>query len=790
MRANLPGRLSRRAGVSVLFTALVVAGTRPGRGSHDSGTAGRATWPRDARQEAGRPRRNLRLLASGWLAAVEEDNEQVGSSRLDRPLSWLALATAVVAFGFFAGAMVLRALIAGHGHDPADQVWSQAIVGAAVAVPGVLIANRRPRHPVGWLLVLAAVWLTVLAFGYEYARYTFGVNPGALPGGDWWLWASRREAAMADYALPFFLLLFPTGHLPSPRWRPVAWLVFAAVTAVNLAEAFLAGDIVPPASQGNRQFYGIANPAGLFGDAQRDWQWISTLLGGLSVLAIGLALAGGIVRFHRSQGEERQQLKWVAYALAVLAVVIISGSFTRWYTWQAVLHAVAGVGFAAAVTIAVLKYRLYEIDVIINRTLVYLLLSGAIAGGYIAVVTGVGAVVPHYGLAVELLAAGLAAVVFSPLRARLQALVNRVMYGERDDPYAALSKLANRLDATLSADAVLPTIAASVVSALRSPYAAIEVPSGDAPPRVAAASGALPLNAVPLRVPLTSSGAHVGDLVVAPRRPAETFNDADRRLLAGLAHHAGAAVHAADLTTQLQRSRERLVTAREEERRRMRRDLHDGLGPVLAGIAMQLDAARRLMRRNPDAAGELLQHLREQTQAAITDIRRLVYELRPPALDDLGLIGALTHHAASCSITGGLQVSIDSKPRLPALPAAVEVAAYRIATEAVTNVTRHAGTCTATVKLTAGEGMLRVEVTDDGRGISPMHRVGVGLTSMRERAEELGGSCTLRPRPGGGSVVSAQLPLADPPQTPHAEVLPLAATDGAALPVTTADTAS
>src|SRR5215471_14629253 len=756
-----------------------------------AGRQARQPGPMTAHQVTGHPRRHLRLLLSGWLQAAEEDNEQVGSSRLDRPLSWLAVATAVVAFGFFAGTLVLRALIAGRGRDPADQVWSQALVGAAVAVPGALIAARRPRHPVGWLLLLAGVWLTVPAFGYEYARYTFEVRPGALPGGDWWLWASRREGAMADYALPFFLLLFPTGYLLSRRWRPLAWLIFAAATAVNVVYAFLAGDIVPPASHGNPAFYGIRNPVGLFSDAQKDWPWLSPPLTALSVIVIVLGLAGGIARFHRSRGEERQQIKWVAYALAIITIVVINGAFTHWYTFQAVLHAVAGVGFAAAITIAVLKYRLYDIDIIINRTLVYVALSAIIAGGYVAIVTGVGAIVPHHDLAVELLAAGLAAVAFAPLRARLQALVNRVMYGERDDPYAALSRLAGRLDATLTPDEVLPAIVDSVTSALRSPYAAIEVTDGNGPARTAAARGTLPDGAVPLRVPLTASGAHVGDLVVAPRRPTETFNDADRRLLAGLAHHAGAAVHAADLTTQLQQSRERLVTAREEERRRIRRDLHDGLGPVLAGIAMQLDAVRRLMRFDPDTASQLLQHLREQTQAAITDIRRLVYELRPPALDDLGLTGALAQHAASCSTPGGLQVSIDAGPGLPALPAAVEVAAYRIATEAVTNVTRHAGARTATVTLTASENMLQVEVTDDGCGVSPANRAGVGLTSMRERAEELGGSCALRPRPGGGSIVSARLPLAGIlPSAPEAEALTRADTDSAALPVTTAEPTS
>jgi len=743
-----------------------------------------------AHQVTGRPRRHLLLRVASWLPAAEEDNEHVGSSGLDRPLSWLAVATGVATFGFFAGTLVLRALIAGRGHDPADQVWSQALVGAAVAVPGTLIAARRPRHPIGWLLLLGGVWLAVPAFGAEYARYTFVAQPGALPGGDWWLWASR-QAARADYALPFLLLLFPTGYLLSRRWRPAAWLIFAAVTAVNVVYAFLGGDIVPAAPGGGHPLYsGIRNPVGLFGDAQRDLPRIGPLLGALSVLAIGLGLAGAIVRFHRSRGEERQQLKWVACALVAVAVVVVNGAFTHWYTGQAV-HAVAGVGFAAAVTIAVYKYRLYDIDIIINRTLVYLLLSGIIAGGYIAIVTGVGALVPRHGLTVEVLAAGLAAVVFSPLRARLQTLVNRMMYGERDNPYAALSRLATRLEATLSPDQVLTAIAGNVASALRSPYAAIEVADGDGTPRVAAARGTLPAGAAPLRVPLTSSGAHVGDLVVAPRRPSEAFNEADRRLLDGLAHHAGAAVYAADLTTQLQRSLERLVTAREEERRRIRRDLHDGLGPVLAGIAMQLDAARRLMRSDPDAGDRLLRRLREQTQAAIADIRRLVYDLRPPALDDLGLTGALAQHAASCSTPGGLQVSIDADPGLPALPAATEVAAYRIAAEAVTNVTRHAGARTATVTLTTGDGMLRVEVTDDGRGAGPGPRAGVGLTSMRERAEELGGSCTVAPRPGGGTIVSARLPLAGPELAPHpAQALPLAAVDSAESPVTTVDTAS
>jgi hypothetical protein len=312
-------------------------------------------------------RRRRRLLpVPGWIWAPEEDNEHVGSSGLDRPLTWLAAATGVAAFGFFAGTLVLHALIAG----PADPVWSQALAGAAVAVPGVLIAARRPRHPIGWLLLLGGVWLAVPAFGFEYARYTFVAHPGALPGGDWWLRVSHRVGAMADYALPFLLLLlFPTGYLLSRRWRPVAWVIFAAVTDVNVVYAFLAGDIALSAPGGGRSpLSGIRNPVGLFGDAQRDLPRIAPLLGGLSLPAIGLGLAGRTARFPCSRGEERQQLKWVAYALVAVAVVVDNGAFGPfWFGEQAVLHAVAG-GLAAAVTIAVCKYRLYDIDIIINRT--------------------------------------------------------------------------------------------------------------------------------------------------------------------------------------------------------------------------------------------------------------------------------------------------------------------------------------------------------------------------------------------------------------------------------------
>ncbi len=213
------------------------------------------------------------------------------------------------------------------------------------------------------------------------------------------------------------------------------------------------------------------------------------------------------------------------------------------------------------------------------------------------------------------------------------------------------------------------------------------------------------------------------------------------------------------LTTDLQRSRERLVTTREEERRRLRRDLHDGLGPTLSSLPLKLDVAGDLMEQDPVAARELLRGLKEQSQSAVADIRRLVYELRPPALDELGLVGAIREIAAQYT-RNGLRVSVDAPEELSLLPAAVEVAAYRITQEALTNVARHAAAseCVVRVALDEAAGALHLEIRDDGSGIPPGHARGVGLSSMRERAEELGGNCVVESAVMGGTLVHATLP--------------------------------
>jgi signal transduction histidine kinase len=305
---------------------------------------------------------------------------------------------------------------------------------------------------------------------------------------------------------------------------------------------------------------------------------------------------------------------------------------------------------------------------------------------------------------------------------------------------------------------MLADVAEAVARSLALPYVAIEVRSPDGTTRTVAWGRR---HGEPVGLALTHRGEAIGRLLVMPRKVGGRLSERDRRLLEDLAHPVALTVSAIELSAGLQRAREQLVTAREEERRRLRRDLHDGLGPTLAGIVMQLDAASNLLRRDPDAVEPVLEGLRTAAQDAVGDIRRLVYELRPPALDELGLIGAIrewTDRLFQSTDEQGLRLSFDAPPELPRLPAAVEVAALRIVQEALANVAHHSRARSCRIGLSAGHE-LTIDIDDDGRGLLGSDRPGVGLSSMRERASELGGSCTVTSPHGGGTRVHAILPL-------------------------------
>jgi len=361
-------------------------------------------------------------------------------------------------------------------------------------------------------------------------------------------------------------------------------------------------------------------------------------------------------------------------------------------------------------------------------------------------------------LILPLLATGLAAVLFYPLRLRLQQGINRMMYGDRDDPAAVLNKLSTQLEQTGSPESALDRIVETIAQTLKLPYTAIELDDSQTP----VASFGIPTH-LPRTFPLIYQGEPVGQMTVSGRAPDGELTPKDIQLLENIAHQAGVVAHNVRLTADLRLSRQNLVTAREEERRRIRRDLHDGLGPQLASQTLTLDAIEKLLDRDPERAKTLIKDLKSQSKDAITDIRRLIYDLRPPALDDLGLVAALRQEwerkIAGDMIPGEVRISLAVPTPLPPLPAAVELAAYRIVQEAVNNVVKHAQAKHCTVRLEMQYQRLCVEIADDGHGLPDGVRSGVGLQSMRERAEELGGKIEIKALVEGGTHVRAWLPV-------------------------------
>jgi signal transduction histidine kinase len=652
---------------------------------------------------------------------------------------------------------------------------------------GALIASRLPTNPIGWIFCGLGLVLAAQGFTIAYADYAL-VENFALPGGQYVAWFATWVRDVIYMLTVFMMLLFPNGRMLSRRWRIVAW------TAIFGAVLDALGDAFNPKELFTHPY--VFNPFGIRGTIGGSFTTYelfaaASLLGLMLLVASNLtALFSLFLRLRRARGDERQQIKWLLYALVpgvvlgcLSAVYVMIYTFTTnfqyllaekgvyilpllpsWVVFNAVVfnaidyvYLVTTLLLPVCTYIAILRYRLYDIDVVINRTLVYGALSACVVLIYVLAVGGLGALFQARGnLAVSLLATGLVAVLFQPLRSRLQRAVNRLMYGERDDPYSVISRLGRRLEATIAPESVLPTVVETIAQALKLPHVVILLKEGE-DFRTAAAYGA-PKGEHEV-LPLVYQREEIGRLVLSPRAPGEEFSSADRTLLEDLARQAEVAVHAVRLTTDLQHSRERLVATREEERRRLRRDLHDGLGAQLAGLNVQAGTLRRLIPHDPAAADELVVELRDELRSAISDIRRLVYDLRPPALDDLGLAEALRRLAERYGSNGEqLHVLVEAPEDLPNLPAAVEVAIYRIAHEALTNVARHAQARRCVVRLAVNDDVM-LEIVDDGVGIPQGRSAGVGLSSMRERASELGGTCVVESAPQGGTRVLVRLPL-------------------------------
>jgi signal transduction histidine kinase len=679
------------------------------------------------------------------------------AQRLAWSITFISIALVIIGL-----VLSILAQIANNGPSgPFPHQFFTPLLTVAYGIVGALVATHHPRNLIGWIFCATAFLtaLNMLSTGFHLYD-ELALPSDSLPGGSFlywfsvWIWIPNNLLP-----LTFLLLLFPDGHLLSTRWRAVAWAAGLGTAAITFSVAFHPGPLEDMGMPG-------PNPSGISGNAG-VMNTLATVAAPLLLAGVLGSIASVIIRFRRTVGLERAQLKWLALAGVIVVVGNLLGSIP-YAIWpddplsrelSIIVSDLTIAGIVVAAGIAMLRYRLWDIDIIISRALVYSSLTALIIGIYVVVVASLGALFPSgEDLPASLFASAMVAICFQPLRGRLQLGVNRLLYGDRDDPYAVLGRLAERLEVVIASQFVLPTIVETVAEALKLPYAAIALRDGEDFAIVAEyARSTSAVNGYAEILPLVYQSETIGQLMLAPRAPGESFSQNDRQLLETIARQAGIASYNVRLTQDLQRSRERLVTTREEERRRLRRDLHDGLGPALAAISFKLDASTNLVGHDPDGARALAAELKVQIQALLGDIRRIAYDLRPPALDELGLVGALREHVASYQ-AHELQITLRMPAMLPPLSAAVEVAAYHILLEAIHNVTRHARAHHCTVQLSFCDG-LYLEVLDDGQGLPELVRRGVGMVSMRERAEELGGTCLIENRRTRGTRVLVRLPM-------------------------------
>ncbi|MBG0827506.1 sensor histidine kinase [Planomonospora sp. ID67723] len=627
--------------------------------------------------------------------------------------------------------------------------WPTTLAGLAQLVPGVLLLHRLPRHPVAWVMTGFGMLWMLDALASSWAVHAVYVSPGA-PGASAAYWFYARFGASLMLALPVLILLFPDGRLPAARlWRglSLASLALTGLLTLLLVTApaavlvrFHAAALPPEIARLDLDPFVVALPYAFWEPALRI-----AYVGALVSLVVPFAVT--VHRYRAAGRERRAQIRWLMWA-ALVDMLVLLLPFRVPPQLPTLLFGLSIAVTSAAVLVAVTKYRLYDVDRLLSATVTYALLAGMVVLVDVAVFTAAGRVLGERDSALTAIA--IVAVLYAPLRTRLARVVRRLVRGTRDDPYAAVSTLAERLELAADPDRQLLAVAATLTEAFRLSYIRVEIeqPGGS---RSVVEHGSPRGPSVTL--PVAYRGEVVGRLLLCRT----DLTERDQRLLGDLVRQAAAAARASELSTDLQRIRARLVVAREEERRRLRRDLHDGLGPSLGAVALRIEAARNLAATAPDRADRILAQTAADVGGVLNDVRRLVHDLRPPALDELGLLRAIEQQADRFR-SPALDVVVGGEGALERLPAAVEVAAYRIVSEALANVARHSGAARCEITLAARDGSLDVTVRDDGSGIRPDVTAGVGMLSLRERAIELGGDCEVGCPPEGGTLVRARLP--------------------------------
>jgi signal transduction histidine kinase len=611
------------------------------------------------------------------------------------------------------------------------------IVDGCITAIALVVIWARPRNAIGWLMLAFAALGATQNFTEAYGVRALADPQAQLPLGSLAL-SLGASLWIPAAALPATLLLnlYPDGHVAARFWGWVNGVAVAAMVVATAATGTQLG-VVRDDFSGAHPVVTVPSSAGT----------VAAVAGAVVLLLCAVVSVGGAIwRTWRAQAPQRQQLLLLLVTSAIV-IVLTPLNLPGW------LYDVGLVAVPVAVAVGVLRYRLLGVEVVIRRTLQFAVLTLLVVAVYAGVTAAMSAVVSdETGLRV--VSAAAVALVLLPLRDRLQGWVDRLVYGARRDPLGAIRQVGASVSA-VSANP-LPAVVGSVADAVRASFVAIT----DAGGTVLAATGTERPDAR-IATPLTVAGDQVGELVICPARGEQVLPASDTRVIAALIAPVAAIVHASELARRLARAHERTLAAAGQERSRIRRDLHDGLGPSLSGVALGLEAVQAALPQDTGTAAELTARMRTEVASAVEDVRRIIDELRPAALEDVGLAQALRERAASLAArsASGMVIDVSAAEPIPDLPEQVETAAFRIVEEAMTNVLRHARASRCEVRVEV-DGALVVSVSDNGIGLPAQTRVGgIGLTSMRQRADDLGGCCTVSPAVPSGVIVQARLPL-------------------------------
>jgi signal transduction histidine kinase len=653
---------------------------------------------------------------------------------------------------------LLPAFLRQTGADVLDE-----LANLGLAVIGALIASRRRENPLGWLFLAAGVGIALSNIGSSYSTYALEVKAGSLPGGLALNWLSSWTWTLAFCSLPLLLLLFPTGRLHSSRWRPALWASMVAGTTL------LFSAVIGATRLWDRPF----------ADEGSDASTLS-VIGPILMAAVfaltGLAVTGlvsTIVRFRRARGDERLQLRWFAFAATAFVGSVVADSFMT-NVVTTILFAIASVGLYASIGIAILKYRLYDIDLVLRKAVVYGVLAAFIAMVYFGIVVTVPAVLAgsaDISGPVAVAAAAIVALAIQPLRRRAQRLANRLVYGRRATPFEVLSEFSDRLAGEYSVDDVVPRMARVLAEGTGADRVVVWLhvgeelrssavwPDGTDRPDPRSAIVDLPDRAFEV----IHQGESLGAITVA--MPAsEPMTPASEQLVENLAAQAGLVLRNVRLAEELRAkidelrsSRQRIVAAQDAERRRIERNIHDGAQQQLVALAVKLGLAERLVEREPGKAASMLAEAKAETGEALDDLRDLARGIYPPLLADKGLAAALEAQARRSPVP--VVVEPDGIGRYPQ---DAEAAVYFCCLEALQNVGKYAGASSVAIRVGHIAGELTFEVADDGAGFDALvGSYGTGLQGMADRLSAIGGSLEVRSAPGLGTTVAGHVPVTE-----------------------------